>query len=66
MNTYEYMLFTAALIFIAVILFIIFGQVTVKKLSKNSATQNKQGLEFVSGRDIINVALTLAMPEFIL
>ncbi|WDD97403.1 hypothetical protein [Thalassomonas actiniarum] len=44
------------------ILFILFGQLTVKKLIKNPETKHELGMELVSGRDIINVAQSLALP----
>jgi len=52
--------------FIAAIFYLIFGQVTVRKLRKNPQTKNELGVEFVSGWDIINVAQALAMPKMII
>jgi hypothetical protein len=52
--------------FFTAILYVAFGQITVRKLRKNPETKNSPGIEFVSGWDIINVAQALAMPEFIL
>jgi len=52
-----------AVIFISAILFVIFGQVTVRKLRKNPATKHALGIEFVSGWDIVNVAGALALPK---
>jgi len=46
----------AAAGFVAWILFIIFGQVTVRKLRKNPETKHELGIEFASGWDIFNVA----------
>lgn len=48
------------------ILFVLFGQVTVRKLRKNPQTKHELGVEFVSGWDIINVAQALAMPKSII
>jgi len=48
--------------FIVMILFVLFGQITVRKLRKKPATKDELGLEFASGWDIINVASALAMP----
>ncbi len=45
------------------ILFIIFGQVTVRKLRKNPKTKHALGIEFVSGWDILNTAQALAFPR---
>jgi len=44
------------------IVYIIFGQVLVRKLRKNPITKNSLGLEFVSGWDILNVAFSLSYP----
>ncbi len=53
----------AAVGFIACILFVIFGQVTVRKLRKTPETKRELGLEFASGWDILNVAQALSIPE---
>ena len=45
------------------ILFVAFGQLTVRKLRKNPATKSHLGIEFASGWDIINVAQALSMPK---
>jgi len=47
---------------IACILFVIFGQVTVRKLRKNPETKYELGIEFTSGWDILNVAQALSLP----
>jgi hypothetical protein len=44
------------------IIYIIFGQVSVRKLRKNPITKKSLGLEFVSGWDIFNVAFSLSYP----
>lgn len=51
--------------FITSILFVVFGQVTVRKLRKNPETKDHLGLEFVSGWDILNVAKALALPKWL-
>ena len=51
------------LLFVSMILFVIFGQVTVRKLRKNSETKGKLGMEFASGWDILNVAQALSLPN---
>ena len=56
------LLIAAALI--VMILFVLFGQLTVRKLRKNPATKNELGIEFASGWDILNVAGALAMPTW--
>jgi|SRR5690554_53880 len=53
----------AALGFIACILYVLFGQTTVRKLRKNPETKGALGLEYVSGWDIVNVAQALALPK---
>jgi hypothetical protein len=58
---YVGILIAAALI--VSILYIAFGQLTVKRLRKNSKTKDALGLEYVSGWDIINVAQALALPR---
>ncbi len=56
---------TAAIGFLAIILFVIFGQLTVRKLRKNPETKNELGIEFMSGWDIFNVAGALALPRWL-
>ena len=58
---YVGILIAAALI--VSILYIAFGQLTVKRLRKNPKTKDALGLEYVSGWDIINVAQALALPK---
>ena len=48
---------------LAWILFIIFGQATVRKLRKNPETKDALGIEFVSGWDILNVAQALTFTR---
>lgn len=55
-----------ATVFIVMLLYILFAQVTVKKLRKNPETKEHLGMEFVSGWGIINVAQALAMPSWIM
>ncbi|CAG21173.1 hypothetical protein [Photobacterium profundum] len=45
------------------ILYVAFGQITVRKLRKNPKTKDALGVEFASGWDIINVAQALALPR---
>jgi hypothetical protein len=49
--------------FFVCFLYVLFGQVTVKKLRKNPETKDALGGEYVSGWDIINVAQALAFPK---
>jgi hypothetical protein len=51
--------------FIACILYVMFGQITCRKLRKNPATKDKLGVEFASGWDILNVAGALSIPRWI-
>jgi hypothetical protein len=48
---------------IGLILCVIFGQVTVRKLRKNPETKGELGMEFYSGWDIFNVGLALTLPR---
>lgn len=50
---------------LSLMLYVVFGQTTVKKLRKNIETKNSLGIEFASGWDILNVAQALALPRFI-
>ena len=64
MTTLNYIiLFSLIGLMIGWVFFVIFGQVTVKKLRKNPETKDKLGMEFVSGWDIFNVAQALATPR---
>lgn len=61
----ESSLFTFGLIgtFASIILYVVFGQYTVRKLRKKIEFQDQLGLELVSGWDIINVAQALSLPS---
>ena len=54
-----------AVCFAALIFFLLFGQITVRKLRKNPETKDELGFEFISGWDIINVAQALSLPKFL-
>lgn len=45
------------------ILYVAFGQITVRKLRGNPKTKDKLGVEFASGWHILNVAQALAFPR---
>ena len=64
MSLFSYLL---AIVFsvqlIALILFVVFGQTTVRKLRKNQATKDALGIELLSGWDILNVDSALALPK---
>ena len=51
------------LMLIGWVLYLVFGQITVRRLRKNSETRDALGMELVSGWDIINVARALALPR---
>ncbi len=55
--------FVAIFVFLACILYVLFGQVTVRKLRKNPKTKDALGLEYASGWDIINVAQAFSLPR---
>jgi len=48
---------------VALILQVVFGEVTVRRLRKNPETKGKLGIEFVSGLDIVGVAQALSLPR---
>ena len=52
-----------AIAFWSIILFAIFGLVTVRKLKKNPETKHELGVQFASGWDIVNVAFALTLPR---
>ncbi len=57
--------FSTFLTFIAAFLFVLFGQITVRKLRKTPQTKHGLGVEFASGWDILNVAGALAAPRWL-
>ncbi len=63
MSTIESLLFALLMyaLFITCILYVAFGQITVRKLRKKPKTKDALGVEFASGWDIINVAQSLAL-----
>lgn len=67
MNPFEFYFFSFAFItaFLAAIFFVIFGQITVRKLRKNPQTKEQLGIELASGWDILNVASALALPRWL-
>ena len=64
MSDFSYILFTIIIIglIISGILFVLFGEVTVRRLRKNQQTKDVLGVEFVSGADTVNVAIALSLP----
>jgi hypothetical protein len=55
----------AALAFVACILYVLFGQITVRKLRKKPETRDQLGIEFASGWDILNVASAISRPKWL-
>lgn len=54
------------LVLVSMFMYLIFSQVTMRKLRKNPETKDALGVEFVSGWDSFNVAQALALPQFII
>ncbi|MDN3473253.1 hypothetical protein [Pseudoalteromonas sp. APC 3355] len=48
---------------LSAVLYVFFGQVTVRKLRKNPNTKELLGMEYISGWDIINVAKVFSLPR---
>lgn len=61
--------FLALLLFLSVILaailFLLLGQITVRKLRKNPITKSKLGPAYVRSWEVINVAQALVLPRFL-
>ena len=51
-------------VFVTSILFVLFGQLTVRKLRNNPATKNSLGVSLASGWDILKVAKSLSVPQW--
>ena len=49
---------------VSLILFVLFGQITVRKLRKNPETKDSLGISLASGWDIINVANAFCEPKW--
>jgi hypothetical protein len=65
MNSIESYVFSLALLgtFLSMLLYVLFGQFTVRRLRKTQQLKCELGIQFVSGWDIINVAQALALPR---
>ena len=50
------------LAFVTSILLVAFGQITVRRLRKDPEIRSALGFEYISGRDIFNVAQALGLP----
>ncbi|OZS41868.1 hypothetical protein [Photobacterium sanguinicancri] len=68
MSSIESLIFAVLLLnsFICMVLYIAFGQITVRKLRRNKNTKDSLGIEYASGWDIINVAQALSLPTYII
>lgn len=53
----------AIFVLLGLVLYVVFGQVTVRRLRKNPAIKKALGLEFASGWDVINAAQALSLPR---
>ena len=67
MSGLEFWLFSVSMcgVFLSMILFVLFGQITVRKLKKNPKTKDELGVEFASGWNILNVAGALSRPKWL-
>ena len=52
-------------LFLSMFLYLLFSQITVKKLRKNPETRENLGVEFISGWDVFNIAQAIALPKYI-
>ncbi|WP_064609673.1 hypothetical protein [Photobacterium sp. J15] len=68
MSSIESLIFAVLLLnsFICMVLYIAFGQITVRKLRRNKNTKDSLGIEYASGWDIINVAQALSLPTYVI
>lgn len=49
----------------SMIFYVLFGQLTVRKLRKNQETKDNLGIELASGLDVLNVAGALTRPKWL-
>jgi len=54
--------FLICFLLLTMLLFVLFGQVTVRKLRKNPKTKHELGMEFTRDLDVLNIAQSLALP----
>ena len=66
MNDFESIVFSIGFWggLIACVLYVLLGQITVRKLRKNPEVKDKLGFEFFSGHDIFHVASALSAPKW--
>lgn len=55
----------AAFMFLGAVLFVLFGQLTVRRLRKKPEVREQLGIELASGWDILNVAGALSRPKWL-
>lgn len=67
MGSFHFVFFGIILLIMVIdlILFVFFGQKTVRKLRKNPATKDALGIELMSGWDILHVMDALALPRWL-
>lgn len=64
MSLFSQLLAVAVLVLLFIlILYVVFGQVTVRKLRKNPETKTALGFQYASGTDISNVVKILAISK---
>jgi len=65
MSSLEFLLFSVlmVLVFLSMVLFVLFGQITVRRLRKIPEIIGGLGVEYIGGWDIVNVAQALALPR---
>ena len=47
------------------LLYVVFGQITVRRLRKNAAIKDRLGIQLASGWDIINITEALSLPKLV-
>ena len=58
--------FSGASMIFGYLLYVVFGQITVRKLRKNPETKGHLGMTFINGSDIYNVSAIFSYPRFFL
>jgi len=58
-----FFLIALSMLMVGMILFVFFGQKTVRNLRKNPVTKDSLGIVLISGWDILNVMSALALPK---
>ena len=65
MSNLSFILFTFVIVGLLAsgFLFVLFSQVTVRRLRKQQETKDVLGVEFASGANTVNVAIALSLPR---